>query len=130
MRSNNWRGKVVNALKERREASVIYPTPHQRKNVPQGRLRCVLSQGRSPYASDSSKNASDPIGIPLFEAPQAPRDKPNPSGGGTAYRMRSNNWRGKVMNAPKERRETSEFTLRRSLVYINGWQHHFCRGRK
>ena len=36
---------------------------------------CILS----PHASDSSKNASGPIGIPLFEAPQAPGYKPNPS---------------------------------------------------
>ena len=28
--------------------------------------------------ADSSKNASDPVGIPLFGAPQAPDDKPNP----------------------------------------------------
>ena len=42
-------------------------------------LRWVLSQGRSPHASGSSKNASDPVGITLFGAPQAPGDKPNPS---------------------------------------------------
>ena len=32
-----------------------------------------------PNAIGSSKNASDPVGIPLFGAPQAPGDKPNPS---------------------------------------------------
>ena len=42
-------------------------------------LRWALSQGQSPHASGSSKNASNPIGIPLFRAPQAPGDKPNPS---------------------------------------------------
>ena len=35
--------------------------------------------GPKPNAIGSSKNATDPVGIPLFEAPQAPGDKPNPS---------------------------------------------------
>ena len=35
--------------------------------------------GPKPNAAGSSKNASDPVGIPLFGAPQAPGDKPNPS---------------------------------------------------
>ena len=35
--------------------------------------------GPKPNATGSSKNASDPVGIPLFGAPQAPGDKPNPS---------------------------------------------------
>ena len=35
--------------------------------------------GPKPNAIGSSKNASDPVGIPLFGAPQAPGDKPNPS---------------------------------------------------
>ena len=35
--------------------------------------------GPKPNAIGSSKNASDPVGIPLFRAPQAPGDKPNPS---------------------------------------------------
>ena len=42
-------------------------------------LRWVLSQGRSPTREAVPKNASDPVGIPLFGAPQAPGDKPNPS---------------------------------------------------
>ena len=33
--------------------------------------------GPKPNAIGSSKNASDPVGIPLFGAPQAPGDKPN-----------------------------------------------------
>ena len=40
--------------------------------------RWVRSQGWSPHASGSSKNASEPAGIPFFGAPQAPGDKPNP----------------------------------------------------
>ena len=35
--------------------------------------------GPKPNAAGSSKNASDLVGIPLFGAPQAPGDKPNPS---------------------------------------------------
>ena len=35
--------------------------------------------GPKPNATGSSKNASDPVGIPLFWAPQASGDKPNPS---------------------------------------------------
>ena len=35
--------------------------------------------GPKPNATGSSKNASDPVGIPLFGAPQASGDKPNPS---------------------------------------------------
>ena len=35
--------------------------------------------GPKPNAIGSSKNASDPVGIPLFGAPQAPGNKPNPS---------------------------------------------------
>ena len=35
--------------------------------------------GPKPNTRGSSKNASDPVGIPLFGAPQAPGDKPNPS---------------------------------------------------
>ena len=35
--------------------------------------------GPKPNAIGSSKNALDPVGIPLFGAPQAPGDKPNPS---------------------------------------------------
>ena len=42
-------------------------------------LRWVRAQGRSPHAPGISKNASDLVGIPLKGAPQAPRDKPNPS---------------------------------------------------
>ena len=42
-------------------------------------LKWVLSQGRSSHASDSSKNASGPVGILLFGAPLAQSDKPNPS---------------------------------------------------
>ena len=39
----------------------------------------VRSQGLSPYATGSSKNASGQVGIPLFGAPQTPGDKPNHS---------------------------------------------------
>ena len=35
--------------------------------------------GPEPNAIGSSKNASDPVGIPLCGAPQAAGDKPNPS---------------------------------------------------
>ena len=40
-------------------------------------FRWVQSQGRSPDASGTSKNASGPVGISLFGAPQAPSDKPH-----------------------------------------------------
>ena len=35
--------------------------------------------GPKPNATGSTKNASDPVGIPLFGVPQASGDKPNPS---------------------------------------------------
>ena len=35
--------------------------------------------GPKPNVTGSSKNALDPVGIPLFGAPQASSDKPNPS---------------------------------------------------
>ena len=35
--------------------------------------------GPKPNTTSSSKNASDSVGIPLFGAPRAPADKPNPS---------------------------------------------------
>ena len=85
-------------------------------------LRWARSQGRSPHASGKAKNTFGPVGIPLFGAPQAPGNKPNPPEGGisrgdgplrpeelssaeahpaepsrdkTAYRMQPNNWGGK-----------------------------------
>ena len=45
-------------------------------------LRWVRSQGRYPDASSSPKNASGPVGIPLFGAPQAPGDTLNLSTAG------------------------------------------------
>ena len=42
-------------------------------------FRWVWSQGQSPHASVSSKDASGSVGIPLMMAPQAPGDTPNPS---------------------------------------------------
>ena len=42
-------------------------------------LRWVRSQSRSPHASGKVKNTFDPVGIPLFGAPQVPGNKPNPS---------------------------------------------------
>ena len=42
-------------------------------------LRWVQTQDRSPHAPGISKNASNPVGIPLKGAPQVPGDKPNPS---------------------------------------------------
>ena len=51
----------------------ICHTPHQHTSMAQGLfLRWVQSQGRSPDASGSSKNASGPVGISPFGAPQAP----------------------------------------------------------
>ena len=41
-------------------------------------LRWAQSQGRSPHASGKAKNTFGPVGIPLFGAPQAPGNKPNP----------------------------------------------------
>ena len=38
-----------------------------------------LVAGPKPNMTGSSKNASDPVGIPLFGVPQVPGDKPNPS---------------------------------------------------
>ena len=59
-------------------------------------LRWVLSQGWNPHTSGSSKNASDPIDIPLFRAPQAPGDKPNPSKEGKTLGGRPPEARGVV----------------------------------
>ena len=103
--------------------SVFIVAFHQRTNMAQGPfLRWTRSQGRSPHASGKAKNTFGPVGIPLFGAPQAPGNKPNPPEGGislgggplrpeelssaeahpaepsrdkTVYRMQPNNWRGK-----------------------------------
>ena len=45
-------------------------------------LRWIRSQGRSPHTSGKAKNTFGPVGIPLFGAPQAPGNKPNPPEGG------------------------------------------------
>ena len=58
---------------------MIYPTPHQRTNVAQGRFKVGPVAEPKPNSTGSSKNASDPVGIPLFGALQAPGNKPNPS---------------------------------------------------
>ena len=44
-------------------------------------LRLVQLQGRSTHASGKVKNTFDPVSIPLFGAPQAPGNKPNPRKG-------------------------------------------------
>ena len=44
-------------------------------------LRWARSQGRSPHVSGKAKNTFGPVGIPLFGAPQAPGNKPNPPKG-------------------------------------------------
>ena len=48
-------------------------------------LRWVRSQGRSPHASGKVKNTFGLVGIPLFGAPQAPGNKPNPPKGVKAW---------------------------------------------
>ena len=60
--------------------SVIYrcvPPTHEYGTRPF--LRWARSQGRSPHASGKVKNTFSPVGIPLFGAPQAPGNKPNPT---------------------------------------------------
>ena len=52
--------------------------------------------GPKPNTRGSSKNASDPVGIPLFGAPQAPGDKPNPSEEGLSLGGRPPEARGDV----------------------------------
>ena len=52
--------------------------------------------GPKPNATGSSKNASDLVGIPLFGAPQAPGDKPNPSEEGLSLGGRPPEARGDV----------------------------------
>ena len=52
--------------------------------------------GPKPNAIGSSKNASDPVGIPLFGAPEAPGDKPNPSEEGYSLGRRAPDARGDV----------------------------------
>ena len=54
--------------------------PTYRTSMPQGLfLGWVRAQGLSPHVPSISKNASNPVGISLKGAPQAPGDKPNPS---------------------------------------------------
>ena len=52
--------------------------------------------GPRPNATGSSKNASDPVSIPLFGAPQASGDKPNPSEEGLSLGGRPPEARGDV----------------------------------
>ena len=106
-------------------------------------LRWVQSQGRSPHASGKAKNTVDPVGIPLFGAPQAPGNNPptkgvktwgdgplrqeelssaeshpaEPPRGKTANRMQPNNWGGKI-------RRPLEFCCRWSLCYMKVGQRH------
>ena len=77
MQPHKMQDSSLNELRE--ELTVIYPTPHQRTNMAQGRFKVGPIAGPKPNAAGSSKNASDPVGIPLFGAPQAPGDKPNSS---------------------------------------------------
>ena len=84
MQPKNWRGKATHK-RPRAPAgtSVFIEASHQRTNMAQGPfLRWARSQGRSPHASGKAKNTFGPVGIPLFGAPQAPGNKPNPSEGG------------------------------------------------
>ena len=53
------------------------PTTHEYGTRPF--LRWARSQGRNPHASGKAKNTFGPVGIPLFGAPQAPGNKPNPT---------------------------------------------------
>ena len=52
--------------------------------------------GLKPNVTGSSKNASDPVSIPLFGAPQALGDKPNPSKEGLSLGGRPPEARGDV----------------------------------
>ena len=111
------------------------PPTHQCRKRPF--LRWIRSQGRSPHASGKAKIPSTPSAFPFIGAPgntppEGGKSLGPPDAGGTlqcrgtpvrtyrgttAYRMRPNNWRGKVTNALKERPGTSFFPfLLHSLV--------------
>ena len=60
-------------------ACCIYTMPHQRKNVAQGLFKVGPVAGQEPTCVRLFKNATGPVGIPLFGATKVPGDKPNPS---------------------------------------------------
>ena len=66
-----------NATKKERAVFILRPTNVRIWHKAVFKVGPVA--GPKPNAIGSSKNASDPVGIPLFGAPQAPGDKPNPS---------------------------------------------------
>ena len=87
MQPKNWRGKATHK-RPRVSAgpSVIYrcvPPTHEYGTRPF--LGWVRPQGHSPHASGKAKNTFGPVGIPLFGAPQAPGNKPNPPKGVKAW---------------------------------------------
>ena len=82
MQLNNWRGKATHKRPRASAGTSSYltyvPPTHEYGTRPF--LRWVQSQGRSPHASGKAKNTFDPVGIPLFKAPQTPGNKPPPKG--------------------------------------------------
>ena len=66
------------ADQQRHKDGICLPTHQRDECATKPFLRWVQAQGRSPHAPGISKNASDPVGIPLKGAPQAPSDKPHP----------------------------------------------------
>ena len=79
MQPKNWRGKVTNTLKKSGDLCIYRCVPPTHEYGTRPFLRWARSQGRSPHASGKAKNTFDPVGIPLFGAPQAPGNKPNPT---------------------------------------------------
>ena len=82
MQPKNWRGKVTNTLKKSGVLCIYRCVPPTHEYGTRPFLRWARSQGRSPHASGKAKNTFGPVGIPLFGAPQAPGNKPNPPEGG------------------------------------------------
>ena len=76
--------------------SCIYPTPTSVRIWHKAVFKVGPVAGPKPNAIGSSKNASDPVGIPLFGAPQVPGDKPNPSEEGYSLGGRPPEARGDV----------------------------------
>ena len=70
-------GFLLNELRQERAVFILRPTNVRIWHKAVFKVGPVA--GPKPNAIGSSKNASDPVGIPLFVAPQAPGDKPNPS---------------------------------------------------
>ena len=72
-------GFLLKELRQKKKRAVFILRPTNVRIWHKAVFKVGPVAGPKPNTRGSSKNASDPVGIPLFGAPQAPGDKPNPS---------------------------------------------------